>query len=134
MPGHFSLAAGLIAFEVGAKKLFAATVDHPTDALEPKYRLLYTAAIVLYLFALAGIDLGLEDNDARRIQTKKAVVHLLGAAVVGVMGVMLVGLTAIQFVAIVAVVMVSQVVYTIVQAEREEGEGETAVPDIEYQD
>ncbi|WP_420644380.1 low temperature requirement protein A [Candidatus Leptofilum sp.] len=128
--GHFPLAAGLIAFGVGAKKLFAANVAYPADALEPKYRLLYTAAIVLYLFALAGIDLGLENDPIKQSQTKKAVVHLLSAAVVGVIGLTLVGLTPIQFVGLVAIVMVAQVVYTIIQTEKEDGE-ETAVPDFE---
>lgn len=113
--GHLLLSAGLVAFGVGAKKLFASTVDYPADPLSAKYRLLYTAAIVLYLLALAIIDLGVKDEQNPKNQTVEAVVHFIAAVLVGIMGLALTGANAITLVFLIALVMLVQVGISIYQ-------------------
>ncbi|MCI0710080.1 MAG: low temperature requirement protein A [Chloroflexi bacterium] len=112
---HLTLAAGLVAFGVGAKKLFASTVDHPEDAVNPDYRLLYTAAIMLYLMSLAVIDYGLDDETTPYQQTREALIHVVGAVIVGGIGLLATAVTAIEFVGLISLVMLAQVVYSIYQ-------------------
>ena len=104
---HLFLAASLVAFGVGAKKLFAATLDYPDEPVLAKYRLLYTAAIVMYLLALALIDFGLVENKKR--QTTEAVVHLISAVLVAILGIAMINATAIDFVIVIAAIMLLQV-------------------------
>ncbi|GAB4508269.1 MAG: hypothetical protein OHK0046_00170 [Anaerolineae bacterium] len=115
--GHLPLSVGLIAFGVGAKKLYSATFDYPDAPLNPDYRLLYTAAVVLYLVALALIDFGLNDDLTEENQTEQAVLHLVCAGIVLALGLTLTGATPALFVTVIAVVMVGQVVYTIYRTE-----------------
>ncbi len=105
--GHLPLSASLIIFGVAAKKVFIATFEHPNDALDPKYRLLYTVAIVMYLVALAIIDFGIVEEHS----TRQVLIHVISAVAVGIIGVVATGLTPVWFVIIVAVVMIIQVVY-----------------------
>lgn len=116
--GHLPLAAGLISFGVGAKKLFAATLEHPGEPLETKYRLLYTAAIVLYLVALGLVDTAIEDEVTHSNQIVAALVHWVCALIIGVLGLTLTQIDPTNFVALVAVVMVAQVVYSISRVQR----------------
>ena len=113
--GHLLLSAGLVAFGVGAKKLFAAAVDYPVDPVTAKYRLLYTAAIVFYLLALAIIDLGVKDDLAPKNQTIESLVHLVSAVVIGIIGVTMTDITPITLVLLIAIVMVVQVGISIYQ-------------------
>lgn len=117
--GHLPLSAGLVAFGVGAKKLFASTLDHPEDPLNPEYRLLYTLAIVLYLVALALIDIALDDDESYLDQKREALVHVISAVIVAVIGVTATGLNGINFVILIAVVMVAQVLFSIYQSRLE---------------
>lgn len=117
---HLFLSAGLVAFGVGAKKLFASTFDYPGDPLTPEYRLLYTAAIVLYLLALALIDFGVDDEKTKQSQTIEALAHVISAVIIGVLGLTLTGVNALTFVMLVALIMVAQVgisIYQTIQAE-----------------
>jgi len=118
--GHLPLAAGLVAFGVAAKKLFGEMVEHPTDPVTAKYRLLYTVAIVLYLAALALIDMGVDDELTPQVQRNEALVHLLGAIIVTIIGLTVTGATPTMFVAMIAVVMVVQVIYSIYQSSKED--------------
>jgi low temperature requirement protein LtrA len=111
--GHLPLAAGLIAFGVAAKKLYSSTLDYPDKALNPDYRLLYTAAIVLYLVALALIDAGVDDETTHQSQTYQLFIHLICAVIIGIFGVLVVDVTATQFVGVVAFVMFVQVAVSI---------------------
>ncbi len=112
--GHLPLALGLIAFGVGAKKLFASTLSYPADAINPDYRIIYTTALVLYLIALALIDYGLEEDDST-IQTQRheAVIHLVGAGAIALIGIVATDVSPAMFVALISVVMVAQVIYNI---------------------
>ena len=83
-----------------------------------KYRLLYTAAIVIYLVALALIDSGLDDEKTVQSQIMEALVHIIGAVIVLVIGLTMTGLTATQFVWMIAIVMLVQVAYSIYQTTR----------------
>lgn len=111
--GHLPLSAGLVAFGVGAKKLFAETYKHPGDPVTDKYRLLYTASLVLYLVALALIDFGLDDGHTAKTQRTQALIHLACAGIIAVLGLVLTGLIPTLFVSVMMVVMVGQVLYDI---------------------
>jgi len=111
--GHLPLTAGLAMFGVGAKKLFGATVDYPDKVLNPDYRLLYTASIVIYLLALALIDYGLDDELTPQDQNRQAMIHVIAAIAVGAIGLLVTGATPILFVFLVSMVMLSQVFYDI---------------------
>lgn len=113
--GHLVLSAGLVAFGVGAKKLFASSVDYPADPVIAKYRLLYTTAIVLYLLALAVIDLGVTDKNVPQNQTIEALVHLVSAVVIAIIGVTMTSANAITLVLLIALVMTVQVGISIYQ-------------------
>ena len=117
--GHAPLSVALIAFGVGAKKLYASTFDHPEDPLYTPYRLLYTTAVVLFLVALALIDYGLADSP-RRTPDRQAIVHVGCAVIIGLFGLFVTGLNAIWFVGFIAVVMVAQVLYEIYEPVVEE--------------
>lgn len=128
--GHLPLAAGLVAFGVGAKKLFASTLSYPDEALNPDYRLLYTASVVLYLVALALIDIGVDDAQTPQNQSREAVIHLIGAAIIAAIGILFTEVNAVIFVSLVASVMVAQVVYSIYQMQtKADGVGSTHAPD-----
>lgn len=118
--GHLVLSAGLVAFGVGAKKLFASTVDYPADPVSAKYRLLYTAAVVMYLLALALIDLGVKDEKNPQNPMAEALVHLIAAIVIALIGVTMVSANAVTLVLLIAIVMVAQVGISIYQAMRPE--------------
>lgn len=113
--GHLPLAAGLVAFGVGAKKLFASTIDYPDKALNPDYRLLYTSAVVLYLIALALVDIGVNDELTPQNQIREAIVHFVSAGIVAFIGITATQANAITFVALISVVMIAQVAYSIYQ-------------------
>ena len=117
---HLPLSAGLIAFGVGAKKLYGSTLDHPEDAVNPKYRLLYMGALTMYLVALTLIDYGLEDS-SMRIRFNEFV-HLIAAALVVLIGVFVTGATAITFVWLMAIIMGVQVLIDIFESRKEENE------------
>lgn len=110
--GHLPLAAGLVAFGVAAKKAFSSVYEHPGEPLEPKYRLLYTGAILLYLIAVALVDYATRDEDGTP-HTQRAYIRLGSAVIVLVIGLAATGADAIAFVVMVAVVMVGQVIYSI---------------------
>ena len=120
--GHLPLSISLVAFGVGAKKLFAETIDHPGEALTEKYRLLYTASIVIFLAALAMIDFGIDDDETPENQIIEALVHTISAIVVLIIGFTMTGLTSIEFVLIIAVVMTAQVVFSVYQTMKSTGE------------
>ena len=114
--GHLFLAASLVAFGVSVKKLFAETLKYPGDPLTEAYRLLLTAAIVIYLLALALINYGLDDELTARSQITNAFVYLGAAVVVLGVGLLVTNVTAIQFTAIIAVIMVALVAFNIYQS------------------
>ena len=115
--GHLPLAAGLVSFGVGAKKLFAAAGEYPDTALNEDYRMLYMSAIVLYLVALALIDMGIDDEQTHQIQNREAAIHFISAFLVAVVGFTMTDITPTLFVVIIAVIMVAQVVYSIYQTQ-----------------
>lgn len=128
--GHLPLAVGLVAFAVGAKKLFSEVIEHPGDPIKDEYRLIYTAALVIYLLALAAIDYGLDDDLTHQKQNREALVHLISAGVIAVLGLTLTGLDAIGFVAVLAVIMLAQVLYS-VYVTRDEALAVEAAPHTE---
>ncbi len=117
--GHLPLAAGLVAFAVGAKKLYGYTFDHPGDPANPDYRLLYTAAVAIYLVALALIDIGVDDELTHQSQRRESIVHLISAVVVVAIGLTATGASSTLFVTLIAVVMLAQVIYSITQTRDE---------------
>jgi low temperature requirement protein LtrA len=125
--GHFPLAAGLVAFGVAAKKAFGETLNHPGDVIDYKYRLLYTASLVLYLVALAIIDYGLDDEKTAKTQRTQALIHLVCAVIIGILGLTLTGLIPTVFVTIMMVIMVGQVLYDIYETKQLDNAGEYAV-------
>ena len=106
---HLPLAASLVAFGVGAKKLYASTFTYADQPVNPDYRLLYTAALVIYLVALALIDYGLDDEETPKSQTLQMIIHLVSAGIVAVIGLFVTGVNPIVFVSLMAIVMVAQV-------------------------
>ncbi len=123
--GHLVLSIGLVAFGVAVKKLFAETIHHHGDPVTDEYRLLFTAAVTLFLLALALIDYGIDDEQTARSQELAAAIHLAGAIAVVAVGLLVTGVTATQFVAIIAVIMVVQVGFSIYH--------EASAPDLEHQ-
>ncbi|MEM7334722.1 MAG: low temperature requirement protein A [Chloroflexota bacterium] len=113
--GHLPLATSLIAFGVAAKKLYASTLKYPADPATPEYRLLYTAAIVLFLLALAAIDYGLDADEAR-----EELIHVVGAVLTAIFGLVAVGASPAMYVGVVAVIMATQVGYSIYRERNEE--------------
>jgi len=116
--GHLPLSAGLIAFGVAAKKAFGAVVSYPTEALNPDYRLLYTASLVLYLVALAMIDIGLDDSETSATQRSEAVIHVLGAIIIAIVGITFTTVTPIMMVGTFAAIMILQVVISVYKTTR----------------
>jgi low temperature requirement protein LtrA len=114
--GHMPLAASLVTFGVAAKKLFAEAVEHPGNPLYTDYRLLCTAAVALYLLAVALIDFSVDDETTHHSQAGRAMIRLAGAGVVLAAGLLLTGFDATGFVVVVALVMLAQVGYSIVQS------------------
>ena len=114
--GHLFLAASLVAFGVGMKKLFGETIKYPGETITDSYRLLFTAAVTIFLLALAAIDYGVDDQQTTKRQAMKVPGHLVGAAVVLAVGLLVTGVTATQFAAIFAVIMVLLIGLNIFQA------------------
>lgn len=111
--GHLPLSAGLVMFGVAAKKVFVASAEYPTDALDPKYRLLYTGALVFFLAAVALIDYcTVQRGDSLRRVWLRATC----AVAVGLIGFWATEANPIVFVLLVLVVMGGQVVYSIVSS------------------
>ncbi|MFZ4814515.1 MAG: low temperature requirement protein A [Phototrophicaceae bacterium] len=106
--GHLPLAAGLVTFGVAAKKFYAATLEHPGEALHPEYRLLYTAGLLLYLVALVLIDMGTHNPNPQsdRIQL---VTRLVSIALVAGFGLFATEFDAIQLVIAFALIFAAQV-------------------------
>lgn len=117
--GHLPLSAGLILFGVGAKKLFASTLDYPNDPLDTNYRLLYTVAIVLYLVGLALIDMGFDDEENNKRGIKNTWVHLSSAILITLIGTFYISVNAIVFVIIIASIMMIQIIYGIYKSHNE---------------
>lgn len=113
--GHLPLSIGLVAFGVGAKKAFAAVVSYPNEAINPDYRLLYTAAIVLYLLALAMIDIGLDDKQTSTRQRTEAITHLIGAILIVIWGIAFTEVTPILFITPIMIILLVQVIISIYQ-------------------
>lgn len=111
--GHFPLVLGLVAFGVAAKKMFGSAIDYAGEPANPEYRILYTASIVLYLVALALIDICLDDDETIQNQRREAIVHVISMVIVVVIGLTMTGISATAFVALIAVIMVAQVIYSI---------------------
>ncbi|MEM7802525.1 MAG: low temperature requirement protein A, partial [Chloroflexota bacterium] len=111
--GHLPLASGLVAFAVGAKKLYSSTLDYPADPLNPSYRLIYATALVLFLVALAFIDYGVDDEETHQSQTTEAIIHLVSAVIIGAIGLTATNANAIRFVSMIAIVMLIQVGFSI---------------------
>jgi len=112
---HLPLVISLVTFGVAAKKVFAAAAEHPGEPLKLEYRLLYTAALVLYLIAMMLIEYGIRNAQWRRIGLRlvsSVVVLLIGLFATG-LDVFATGLDATGFVGVMAVVMLIQVAETI---------------------
>ncbi|NJO81736.1 MAG: low temperature requirement protein A [Blastochloris sp.] len=114
--GHLFLATSLVAFGVAAKKLFAETINYSDTIVTDEYRLLLTAAVAIFLLALAMINYGLDDKLTPHSQIKRVLVYLGVAVGVAGMGLVLTALTATQFTAIIAVIMVLVVALNIYQS------------------
>lgn len=71
-----------------------------------EYRLLLTAAVAIFLLALAMINYGLDDKLTPQSQIKRVLVDLGVAGGIAGMGLPLTGLTATQFTGIIAGIMV----------------------------
>lgn len=111
--GHLFLAASLVSFGVGVKKLFAETIKYPGDPLTAKYRFLFTAAIVIFLIALAAIDYGTMDEETALMNRRKIVAYGTGSVLVLIVGLLITGATATQFAVIVAAIMLMLVGHNI---------------------
>ncbi|MEL6408634.1 MAG: low temperature requirement protein A, partial [Chloroflexota bacterium] len=131
---HMPLATSLVVFGVAAKKAFAEAANYPGEALDPKYRILYTTAIVMYLVALALIDFGLNDEETAKPQIQEALAHIVGAILVAIIGITLVGLSSIAFVTCIAVIMLGQVAFSIYQTNKHEHDGMTHMHTATTQD
>lgn len=116
---HLPLAAGLVAFGVGAKKLYGATLTYADKPLNPDYRILYTVAVVMFLVALALIDFGIDDETTYKSQLIESVVHFFSAIVIAIIGLVAVDATPAGFVFMIAVVMVAQVAFSIYLSQKE---------------
>jgi low temperature requirement protein LtrA len=106
--GHLPLVAGLVSFGVASKKLFAAAAEYPGEPLDPEYRLLYTAALVLYLGALALIEYGTQGMKPHRVGLRAA-----SAGLVLLIGLVATTVDATAFVILMAIVMLAQVAYNL---------------------
>ncbi len=113
--GHLALASSLVAFGVSVKKLFAETIKHPSDPLTDKYRLLFSAAIAIFLLAMALIDYGIGGEQTAKSRIINALVYLGVSVVVMGIGLLVTGITATQFTAIMAIIMVALVAFNIYQ-------------------
>ncbi len=111
--GHLFLAASLVAFGVAMKKLFAETISYSDKIVTDEYRLLLTAAVVIFLIALAMIDFGLDDSLTPHKQIFKVYVYLGSAILVGLVGITVIGLTATLFTAIIAAITVLLVAFNV---------------------
>lgn len=114
--GHFFLATSLVAFGVAVKKLFTETINYSDKVITDEYRLLLTAAVAIFLLALALINYGLDDKLTPHSQIKRVLVYLGFAVGIAGMGLLLTGPTATQFTGIIAVIMVLVVALNIYQS------------------
>ncbi|NDJ53164.1 MAG: low temperature requirement protein A [Chloroflexi bacterium] len=114
--GHLFLATALVAFGVAAKKLFAETISYSGEVVTDEYRLLLTAAVVIFLLGLAMINYGLDDTLTPHSQIKRVLIYLGVAVGIGAVGLLVTPLTATQFTGTIAVVMVALVAFNIYQS------------------
>lgn len=114
--GHLFLATSLVAFGVAVKKLFAETISYSDKVVTDEYRLLLTAAVAIFLLALAIINYGLDDELTPHSQMKRVFIYLGVAVVVVGAGLLITGVTATIFTGIVAVIMVMLVAFNIYQS------------------
>lgn len=114
--GHLVLPIALVTFGVAIKKLFAETISYSDKVVTDEYRLAFTAAIALFLLALAMIDYGLDDDLTPHSQTKRALIYLGAVAIIAGLGLFVTTLTATQFTAIIAGIMVALVAFNIYQS------------------
>ena len=114
--GHFFLATSLVAFGVAVKKLFTETINYSDKVVIDEYRLLLTAAVAIFLLALALINYGLDDKLTPHSQIKRVLVYLGVAVGIAGMGLLLTSPTATQFTGIIAVIMVLVVALNIYQS------------------
>lgn len=113
--GHLPFVAGLVAFGVAAKKMYGSTLDYADKVVNPDYRLLYMVSIVLYLVALALIDIGIDDETTHQSQNRESFIHLLSAGVVIIIGLAVTEVVPVIFVTLIAAVMVGQVIFSVIQ-------------------
>lgn len=113
--GHLFLAVALVTFGVALKKMFAEALDHPVAAVTEEYRLVTTAAITIFLLALAMINYGLDDALTTMNQNTIAVVYLAAAPMVAAVGWFVTRATATQFAGLLALIMSGLVVFNTYQ-------------------
>ncbi|NDJ52147.1 MAG: low temperature requirement protein A, partial [Chloroflexi bacterium] len=114
--GHLVLPIALVTFGVAIKKLFAETINYPAAPLTEEYRLALTAAIALFLLAMALVDYGLDDKLTPHSQIKRVYLYLGSAVVIVILGLVVTGVTATQFTGIISVVVIALVAINIYQA------------------
>ncbi|MEM7343950.1 MAG: hypothetical protein AAF485_06880, partial [Chloroflexota bacterium] len=114
--GNLFLAVSLVAFGVSFKKMFSQVNKYASDPLTEEYRLLFTAAIVIFLLALTLIDYGTDDELANQNLIANELLYLGMAGVIMAVGLFVTGLTATQFTAVIAIMMVALVVFNISQS------------------
>jgi len=113
---HLFLATSLVAFGVAAKKLFAETINYSDKVVTDEYRLLLTAAVAIFLLALAMINYGLDDKLTPHSQIKRVMIYLGVAVIITGLGLLLAGVTATIFTAIVALMMLALVAFNVYQS------------------
>lgn len=124
---HMPLAASLVMYGVGAKKIFGEAIDAPGEALYGDYRILYTGAVLMYLLSIALIDFTTAEHDGTP-HNRRGIVRLIGAAVVAGVGFFVTGITPIALVTVFAAVMVVQVIYSVVNSRLEDDDYHASEP------
>ena len=114
--GHLFLAVSLVAFGVSAKKLFSQTIKYASDPITEEYRLLLTAAVVIFLLALAIISYGIDNKLLPHNQTTNALLYLGAAVLIGAIGWLVTTVTVTLFTTILALIMAGLVGFNIYQA------------------
>ncbi len=114
--GHLFLATSLVAFGVAAKKLFAETISYSDKVVTDEYRLLLTAAVAIFLLALAMINYGLDDKLTPHSQIKRVLIYLGAVAVISGLGLLVTDVTATVLTTIIAGIMVLLVAFNVYQS------------------
>ncbi|MEM7115077.1 MAG: low temperature requirement protein A [Chloroflexota bacterium] len=114
--GHLFLAASLVSFGVAIKKLFGQTIKYPDEIVTDNYRLLLTAAIVIFLLALAAVNYGLDEDLTPHSQIKRVLIYIGVAVGVAVVGLLMTTVTATQFTATLMAIMLAVVGFNIYQS------------------